>query len=93
LESAGFWGCFDEFNRFIEEVLSVASTQVAEIQEELRKKKDVINFNCMRINIRDTVALFITMNPTYLGRTQLPDNLKVLFRPMTMRLPDIDLIC
>lgn len=93
LSQTGSWGCFDEFNRISIEVLSVVSTQVKQVLDALKERKERFTFMEEEISLFDTVGFFITMNPGYAGRTELPENLKALFRSCAMVVPDLILIC
>ncbi|XP_027272227.1 dynein heavy chain 11, axonemal isoform X2 [Cricetulus griseus] len=93
LVQTGAWGCFDEFNRIAVEVLSVVAVQVKMIHDAIRNRKRRFVFLGETIPLKPSVGIFITMNPGYAGRTELPENLKALFRPCAMVAPDIELIC
>ncbi|XP_049810824.1 dynein heavy chain, cytoplasmic isoform X3 [Schistocerca nitens] len=95
----GAWGCFDEFNRLEERMLSAVSQQVQTIQEALKSAQDgkkegsiTVELVGKQVRVSTDMAIFITMNPGYAGRSNLPDNLKKLFRSLAMTKPDRQLI-
>lgn len=111
----GAWGCFDEFNRLEERMLSAVSQQIQTIQEALKEhqlqqqqaaavsgeaqkqhkvssESILIELVGKQVTVNPHMAIFITMNPGYAGRSNLPDNLKKLFRSLAMTQPDNVLI-
>ncbi|KAI9986672.1 hypothetical protein PInf_025627 [Phytophthora infestans] len=106
----GAWGCFDEFNRLEERVLSAVSQQILAIQSgvsSLKVGKAANNTQALTksssstatiellgksVKLNPDVGIFVTMNPGYAGRSNLPDNLKQLFRSIAMVAPDRELI-
>lgn len=92
----GAWGCFDEFNRLEERILSAVSQQIQNIQLGLKQgsvdDSSQIELVGRQLRVNENTGIFITMNPGYAGRSNLPDNLKKLFRSVAMSKPDKELI-
>ena len=95
LVKCGAWGCFDEFNRLLEEQLSAISQQIQVIQWAIKNSEKTMELLGRVIEVNPNAGIFVTMNPAgkgYGGRSKLPDNLKMLFRPVAMSVPDNELI-
>ncbi|KAI8464229.1 MAG: flagellar alpha dynein [Monoraphidium minutum] len=115
LAASGSWGCFDEFNRLVPEVLSVCSVQYKCVTDAQKRKSllpgrgleyvdkagtsfpavpswTFVAADGVEMPLEEGTSAFITMNPGYIGRAELPESLKALFRPITVVVPDRQLI-
>ncbi|WFC97970.1 hypothetical protein MYAM1_000690 [Malassezia yamatoensis] len=88
----GAWGCFDEFNRLNENVLSSVSQQIQAVQNGFSDPAHTAKLNTNDVPVHPHTGIFVTMNPNYAGRSHLPENLKQLFRSIAMTVPDLSRI-
>lgn len=88
IASAGAWCCFDEFNKIELDVLSVIASHILMIQQALNLEEKIFRFIEEDVALNPLCGINITMNPISERQTELPDNLKALFRTCALTLPD-----
>ncbi|MEN2497593.1 MAG: dynein heavy chain [Marteilia pararefringens] len=92
------WLCFDEFNRTEQTVMSSISQVITKIQHHQEIDKSTAHVSNgieifldegIRVVKKNNFALFITMNPDYIGRNKLLDNIRQHFQSFSIESSDL----
>ena len=92
ISQVGGWGCFDEFNRLEENILSGISTKIEKIQNALSTSERKVELLAKSFVVNKNTGVFITNNPSYEGRSSLPDNITSKFLSFSLMVPDSETI-
>ncbi|XP_024883298.1 dynein heavy chain 7, axonemal-like [Temnothorax curvispinosus] len=91
--SCGAWICFENFNQLRLELLSAIAQNLTQMKQAVSSNSKIVNFEGCNLNLNASGNICVNVNSEQSGQhADLPDNLKVLFRSVSMMAPDIDRI-
>eukprot|EP00929_Paragymnodinium_shiwhaense_P038466 TRINITY_DN20312_c0_g5_i1.p1 TRINITY_DN20312_c0_g5~~TRINITY_DN20312_c0_g5_i1.p1 ORF type:complete len:4379 (-),score=957.45 TRINITY_DN20312_c0_g5_i1:503-13639(-) len=90
--SSGIFCCFDELNHMRSDVLSCLAELLRMLHFSIAAKLKYFVLDDMELKLIPSCAVVSTFNPGFVGRSELPDNLKACIRPCAMMKPDFALI-
>lgn len=90
--SCGAWICFENFNKLKLELLSAIAQNLTQMKQAISSNLKTVSFEGCNLNLNVSGNICVNINSEQSGYADLPDNLKVLFRSVSMMAPDIDKI-
>ncbi|KMR04766.1 dynein heavy chain axonemal [Lasius niger] len=87
--SCGAWVCFENFDRLKQELLSAIAQNLTQMKQAVSSNSKTINFDGCDLTLNVSGHVCVNVDSAQTGYTDLPDNLKVLFRFVSMTAPDI----
>lgn len=91
MAASGSWCCLDEVDRLDYQTMSLIAQQLLTVQKLTKAQAGEINFEEFRLKLKPNCAIFITSNP-HETHSKIANNLKLRFRPITIAVPDIQMI-
>lgn len=86
--TCGAWICFESFNRLKLELLSAIAQNLTQMKQAVSSNLKTISFEGCNLDLNVSGNICVNINSEHSGYANLPDNLKVLFRPVSMMTPD-----
>lgn len=90
--SCGAWICFENFNRLKLELLSAIAQNLTQMKQAVSSNLKSVSFEGYNLNLNISGNICVNINSEHSGYADLPDNLKVLFRSVSMIALDVDKI-
>ncbi|XP_032675191.1 dynein heavy chain 7, axonemal-like isoform X1 [Odontomachus brunneus] len=90
--SCGAWICLKNFDKLKLELLSAIAQNLTQMKQAMSSKLKTVNLDGYIFDFNASGNICININSERFGYTNLPDNLKVLFRSVSMIAPNIERI-
>jgi len=87
--SCGAWICFENFNRLKLELLSSIAQNLTQMKQAISSNLKIVSFEGCSLNLNVSGNICVNINSEQSRYADLPDNLKILFRSVSMISPDI----
>ncbi|XP_011706108.1 PREDICTED: dynein heavy chain 7, axonemal-like [Wasmannia auropunctata] len=90
--ACGAWICLENFDRLRLELLSAIAQNLTQMKQAISSNSKIVSFEGCNLNLNVSGNVCVNINSERSGYADLPDNLKVLFRSVSLMAPDIDKI-
>ncbi|XP_025074096.1 dynein heavy chain 7, axonemal-like [Pogonomyrmex barbatus] len=87
--SSGTWACFENFDKLRLELLSAIAQNLTQMRQAVSSNLRTVSFEGCNLNLNVSGNICVSINSGQFGYSNLPDNLKVLFRPVSMMAPEV----